>query len=78
MRVLVIEDDAGIGKLVRQGLEEANFQVDWALDGATGLRLAVETVYNVVILDLMLPCFRSWMAGVCAKSCGRNAAGLLC
>jgi len=60
MKVLVIEDDAGIGKMVRRGLEDANFQVDWALDGATGLKLAVEAAYSVIILDLMLPKIDGW------------------
>ena len=60
MKVLVIEDDAGIGKIVRRGLEGANFQVDWALDGATGFNLALENSYSVIILDLMLPKMDGW------------------
>lgn len=40
MQVLVIEDNAGIGRLVKRGLEGAHFQVDWAPDGAGGLKLA--------------------------------------
>jgi DNA-binding response OmpR family regulator len=60
MKVLVIEDDVGIGKVVRRGLETANFQVDLAPDGATGLKLALENPYNVIILDLMLPKLDGW------------------
>jgi len=60
MKVLVIEDDLGIGKVVRRGLEAANFQVDLAVDGATGLKLALENPYNVIILDLMLPKLDGW------------------
>jgi len=60
MKVLVIEDDTGIGKMVRRGLEAANFQVDWALDGTTGLRLALENPYSIIILDLMLPQMDGW------------------
>jgi len=60
MKVLVIEDDTGIGKMVRRGLEAANFQVDWALDGTTGLRLALENPYSIIILDLMLPQTDGW------------------
>ena len=60
MKALVIEDDSGIGRMVKQGLEEASYQVDWALDGATGLRLAAESTYNVILLDLMLPKLDGW------------------
>ena len=59
MKVLVIEDDAGIGKMVRRGLE-AGFQVDGALDGATGLNMALENPYIVIIFDLMLPKMDGW------------------
>ena len=60
MKVLVIEDDVGIGQMVRRGLEAVNFQVDLAPDGATGLKLALENPYNVIILDLMLPKLDGW------------------
>lgn len=60
MKVLVIEDDTGIGKLVKRGLEEAKFHVDWALDGAGGLKLAEENPYSVIILDVMLPKVDGW------------------
>ena len=60
MKVLVIEDDAGIGKLVRRGLEEAAYQVDVALDGATGLNMALENTYVAIVLDVMLPKLDGW------------------
>jgi DNA-binding response OmpR family regulator len=60
MKVLVVEDDTGIGAMVRRGLEGANFQVEWAIDGTTGLRLAGETAYSVIILDVMLPKLDGW------------------
>ena len=42
MKLLVIEDDVDIAKLLRSGLEDACYQVDLATDGATGLTLALE------------------------------------
>src|SRR5215510_8252941 len=60
MKILVIEDNTGIGKLVRQGLENAKFHVDWAQDGARGLILAEEHRYSVIVLDLMLPKVDGW------------------
>jgi len=60
MKVLVIEDDVGIGKLVRRGLEEAAYQVDLALDGVTGLSMALENTYVAIVLDVMLPKLDGW------------------
>lgn len=55
MRILLIEDDAMIGKAVRQGLTQSGFAVDWVTDGrAADLSLA-NGVYDLAILDLGLP-----------------------
>ncbi|HET6598865.1 MAG TPA: response regulator [Burkholderiaceae bacterium] len=55
MRILLIEDDAMIGKAVRRGLAQAGFTVDWVTDGrAADLSLA-NGVYDLAILDLGLP-----------------------
>jgi DNA-binding response OmpR family regulator len=54
-RILVIEDDADILKVVRFELEEAGFQVITAPDGVTGLTTAREENPELVILDLGLP-----------------------
>jgi two-component system copper resistance phosphate regulon response regulator CusR len=55
MRVLLIEDEPGIAKAVKRGLEMAHFHVDTAADGRTGLSMALENSYSALILDLMLP-----------------------
>jgi PleD family two-component response regulator len=60
MKVLVIEDDAGSGKLVRRGLEDAAYQVDVAFDGATRLNMALENTYVAIVLDVMLPKLDGW------------------
>lgn len=60
MRLLVIEDDAGIAGLVRRGLEQAQFVVDVAADGVAGLQMATAGPYAVIILDLMLPRMDGW------------------
>ena len=54
-RILVIEDDADILKVVRFELEEAGFTVITAVDGVTGLTTAREENPELVILDLGLP-----------------------
>lgn len=55
MRILVVEDDAGISRFVCQGLREAGFCVDRAGDGKCGLACALESPYDVIILDVLLP-----------------------
>jgi two-component system OmpR family response regulator len=55
MRALIVEDDATIAQFVAKGLEEAGFAVDPAADGPEGLRRALETPYDVAIVDVMLP-----------------------
>jgi two-component system OmpR family response regulator len=55
MRLLIVEDDATIANFVAKGLTEAGFAVDVAADGARGLDLATDGVYDVAIIDVMLP-----------------------
>jgi DNA-binding response OmpR family regulator len=54
-RVLVIEDNKEIAELVRLHLVDLPCLVDVAGDGLDGLKLAEAGVYDLVILDLMLP-----------------------
>jgi two-component system response regulator QseB len=55
MRVLLVEDDAMIGKSVREGLRQDGFTVDWVTDGrAADAALNAES-YGAVLLDLGLP-----------------------
>jgi DNA-binding response OmpR family regulator len=54
-RVLVVEDDAAIGRLLRHSLTEAGNTVAVAVDGTSGLTLAVQEQPDVVLLDLGLP-----------------------
>ena len=53
--VLIVEDNRDISEMVGEYLESKGFDVDFAADGADGLRLATDNNYDVVILDLMLP-----------------------
>jgi len=55
MRILVIEDEPRILGFLRLGLEAEGFAVDGAVDGATGLALALNEPYELVVLDLQLP-----------------------
>ncbi len=53
--VLVVDDDAGIVRLVRSYLEQAGFRVLSAVDGASARRLIRNERIDLVVLDLMLP-----------------------
>ncbi|MFH2019340.1 MAG: response regulator transcription factor, partial [bacterium] len=55
MRVLVIEDEHGIANAIKKGLEQERYTVDVEYDGEAGFDLASEDVYDLIILDLMLP-----------------------
>ncbi|MEL6605575.1 MAG: response regulator transcription factor [Cyanobacteria bacterium J06614_10] len=55
MRVLVVEDDAGISRFIHQGLNEAGYAVDLAADGKEGIGYAIATEYDVIVLDVLLP-----------------------
>src|SRR5271154_4421432 len=56
MRVLVVEDEVRLAGNVASALREGpSFAVDCAEDGLTGLHLAENRCYDLIILDLMLP-----------------------
>ena len=57
MRVLVVEDEARMARLIKRGLEEEGHAVDVAADGPDGLWMATENRYAAIVLDVMLPGF---------------------
>jgi len=55
MKVLLVEDDKKLAKIIEEGLKKQNFRVDVAYDGEEGLYLAKNNQYDVMIIDWMLP-----------------------
>lgn len=55
MRVLIVEDDEKSAHYLSRGLSEAGMVVDRAADGALGFALAVEGIYDAVVVDRLLP-----------------------
>lgn len=55
MKLLVVEDERRLAQVLADGLREAGYVVDVALDGEEGEELALTGGYDVVLLDLMLP-----------------------
>ena len=57
MRVLVVEDEVRMSRILKRGLEEEGHAVDLATDGPEGWWLATENQYAAIVLDVMLPGF---------------------
>ncbi len=55
MRILLVEDEEKVSRFIVRGLVAERFAVDTAKDGHTGLQLATDVQYDLIILDLMLP-----------------------
>ncbi len=55
MRILVVEDEKKVASFIKKGLEEQSYVVDTAFDGLEGERLASQTPYDAIILDVLLP-----------------------
>lgn len=54
-RILIIEDDLNIAELERDYLQLNGYEVDIIQDGIEGLKRALTGLYNLIIVDLMLP-----------------------
>jgi len=55
MRLLLVEDEHDIQAFLRHSLEEAGYQVDVAANGRAAEKLALDMVYDILIVDLGLP-----------------------
>lgn len=55
MRILVVEDEESLAELVANRLKKEKYSVDISLDGTEGLYNALMDVYDLIILDIMLP-----------------------
>jgi len=55
MKVLLVEDEAAVISLMKRSLSEQGMEVSVALDGNMGMQMATDHMFDVVILDIMLP-----------------------
>lgn len=60
MRILIIEDEDKTASFLAKGLSESGYMVDRTENGEHGLMLALDLVYDLVILDVMLPALDGW------------------
>ncbi len=54
-RILVVEDNKDLAKVLKMHLEDLSLEVELAYDGVAGLTKAETGTYDLIILDLMLP-----------------------
>lgn len=54
-KILIVEDDESIAQLEKDYLELSGYEIDIAPTGSKGLSMALNTDYNLIILDIMLP-----------------------
>lgn len=54
-RILVVEDEPSIQKMVAYDIKELGHEVDVTSNGSEGLQKAMNTSYDIILLDLMLP-----------------------
>jgi len=55
MKILLAEDEDRVSSFIKKGLEEQGHQVTQAFDGTTGLKLANQDDFDVIILDVIMP-----------------------
>jgi DNA-binding response OmpR family regulator len=55
MKVLLIEDEVRVSSFIKKGLEEQGEEVVQAFDGQSGLKLALQHSFDVIILDVVMP-----------------------
>ncbi|MBO5609475.1 MAG: response regulator transcription factor [Eubacterium sp.] len=55
MRILVVEDEYSLAELVAERLKKERYTVDVSNDGEEGLYNALSGIYDLIILDIMLP-----------------------
>ena len=77
LRILLIEDHRDIAANIWDFLEFRGFVMDHAADGATGLRMALEGRYDVIVLDLGLPKLDGLDLCRALRAAGRNTPVLM-
>lgn len=72
MKLLVAEDEPKTGSYLQQGLTEAGFTVDRVTTGTDALQYALSEVYDLLILDVMMPGLDGWEVLRMVRSAGHE------
>lgn len=54
-KILLVEDESSVIEFIKKGLTEDDYEVTVALDGITAIKIAMESSFDLFILDIMLP-----------------------
>jgi two-component system response regulator CpxR len=60
--ILLVEDDQELCSLMKDYFAQHSFGIEAEHDGRSGLARAIEGSFDLIILDVMLPCCQSWTA----------------
>ncbi|MFT5821479.1 MAG: two-component system copper resistance phosphate regulon response regulator CusR [Crocinitomix sp.] len=55
INILLIEDELSVSSFIKKGLEEQGEKVTQAFDGITGLKVAQQNDFDIIILDVIMP-----------------------
>lgn len=55
IKILLVEDDESLGFVIKDNLEQANFEVTWCTDGLSGWENCQASRFDLCIFDVMLP-----------------------
>ncbi len=64
MKILIVEDEAGIVQFLQQGLEEENYEITIASDGLMAFELTQKEKFDLILLDWMLPKMNGLESGI--------------
>ena len=54
-KILIVEDEKNISKLIQDTVSLANYEFDCSFDGEDALKKINENTYDLILLDIMLP-----------------------
>ena len=72
MRLLLVEDDERISRFIAKGLRENSYAVDIAADGETALYQTGINIYDLIILDVMIPAKNGFEVCAELRAAGKN------
>lgn len=55
MKILIVEDEFSLVDIISSKLKKENYNVDISYEGEDGLYKALTNIYDLIILDVMLP-----------------------
>ena len=54
-KIILIEDESSVVSFIKKGLQDLDYNISVAFDGKTGIKMAEDNDFDLIILDIMLP-----------------------